>query len=346
MGSIGPVLIGKASFVSCTGVISCEGDRTYTLTCCLIRVVPHASPSAARARTQSRRRGRLGRCPARGPGRRSGRRRTPRPARPASRPPARRSSACKSRSRGQNRGRARPGSIRRRAEPSCLTRAPRSAIDRGASAAKFWSSRSSTTGAGPRSSARPWNWSRTRPRICESEWSRSHLLRRRLMISCPERRPVTSGTRWRNSRSTPPSSAWLTAGTIASASPPDLSQPASRSSADSIVWIPLPSAAAALSISTRADEADGGKPAWPRISRIKPTWPIRIVASAMPAFASDLVGQPDHLGVGRRPGGPDQLDPDLGKLAQPARAWVALIAEHRARAAHAPGQGGHSGASA
>ena len=162
------------------------------------------------------------------------------------------------------------------------------------------------------------------------------------MISCPERRPVTSGTRWRNSRSTPPSSAWLTAGTIASASPPDLSQPASRSRADSIVWIPLPSAAAALSISTRADDADGGKPAWPRISRIRPTWPIRIVASAMPAFASDRSASADHLGVGRGPGGSDQLDPDLGKLAQPAGARVALVAEHRARAAHAPGQGGRS----
>ena len=62
----------------------------------------------------------------------------------------------------------------------------------------------------------------------------------------------------------------------------------------------------------------------------------------MPAFAERLVGQPDHLGVGRRPGGPDQLDPDLGKLAQPARAGVAFITEHRARAAHSPGQGGHS----
>ena len=180
------------------------------------------------------------------------------------------------------------------------------------------SSRSRTSRAGPRSSARAWTWSRTRPRISDSEWPRSHLRRSRWMISCPDRRPVTSGTRWRNSRSTPPSSAWLTAGTIASASPPDWSQPASRRAPTRAPAIALPSAAASLSISTRADAGRGGQARRARGSRGSARRG-RSGSSrpATPGLGERPVGQPDHLGVGRGPAGAEQLDADLGELAEP-----------------------------
>ena len=174
-------------------------------------------------------------------------------------------------------------------------------------------------GAGPRRSARAWTCSRTRPRISASEWPRSHFRRIRWMISWPDRRPVTSGTRWRNSRSTPRSSAWLTAGMIASASPPARSQPARRSSADSSATTRPPSAAAALSISTSAERRRRGSPVASRISTISPTWPIRIVASAMPGLGQRPIRQADHLGVGLRAAGADQLDADLGELAERSR---------------------------
>ena len=123
------------------------------------------------------------------------------------------------------------------------------------------------------------------------------------MISWPERRPVTSGTSWRNKRSTPRSSAWLTAGTIRSASPPERSQPANRSSTESSAWMPSPSAAAALIISTKADLAAAGSPVCARTSRISPTWPIRTVASDCGGGRERPVGQGDHLGVGGGPAG-------------------------------------------
>ena len=60
------------------------------------------------------------------------------------------------------------------------------------------------------------------------------------------------------------------------------SQPASRSRADSMARTLCPSAAASLSDSTRAEVAAGGRPERPSSSRIRPTWPIRIVASRDP----------------------------------------------------------------
>ena len=97
------------------------------------------------------------------------------------------------------------------------------------------------------------------------------------MISWPERRPVTSGTRWRNSRSTPASSARAD----------DRRQLRRRVTGLEPAGQPLegrlegpdalPSAAASLSDSTRAEVAAGGQAERLSSSRISPTWPIRIV---------------------------------------------------------------------
>ena len=126
------------------------------------------------------------------------------------RPPARRSSANRSRCRGRTRGRARPGRSMpclRQAVDQLVQAGDRLRRDRGERAVQPAQdvrrpARAGRRGRGPGRGLGPGSRA--------SEWPRSHLRRSRWMISWPDRRPVTSGTRWRNSRSMPRSSARLT----------------------------------------------------------------------------------------------------------------------------------------
>ena len=85
----------------------------------------------------------------------------------------------------------------------------------------------------------------------------------------------------------------------ASASPA-WSQPESCSRPSSSDSTPLPSVAASLSISIRAARVGSGSPERSSVSRIRPTWPRRIVAPFDPGLGQRPVGEPDDLAVGER----------------------------------------------
>ncbi len=103
-----------------------------------------------------------------------------------------------------------------------------------------------------------------------------------------------------------------------------------------------PSEAASLSISIKADAKGTGSPDRSSISRIRPTWPRRIVA-LNPRLGQGPVGQPDDFAIGHGSRIAQLLDPHLLELAEPAGAR-GLIAENRAGVADPPGQGAGSDA--
>ena len=171
-----------------------------------------------------------------------------------------------------------------------------------------------------------------------SEWPRSHLRRSRWMISPPERRPVTTGTRCRNRRSTPALGGPATGG-ISSAVVIVGSQPAGELvRPDSSARMLCPSAAASLSISIRAERRGRAGPtaqdlqdqadvadadrriARPRLGR----------AQSASQITSPSAAGPHRRAARRRPGGTRGAGRGAG----------GLVAEDRARHADAPGQGG------
>ena len=177
---------------------------------------------------------------------------------------------------------------------------------------------------------------RTRSSDSSRPWPRSHLRRSRWTISWPERRPVTTGTSVRKSRSMPRSSARSTA--------PGISrrlgglEPAGELFQAPLQRPDVPPLGGGL-----AEHLDQGRRQRRRQARAlehledQPDVPEPDRRPGDAGLGQGPVGQPDDLGVGQRPRVAEPLDADLLELAEPAGPGR-LVAEDRPGVADPPGQ--------